>query len=538
MHVTGNEPTARAATHPAGGGDDHCPDSGHPPGWRRIATRCGAPATLLGCFLGLALLRHFDRSPGLFYTVLFAAYTALVFSARRRPRQVSWREMIAVAAVARLLVLWLPLSLSDDLYRYVWDGRVLAAGADPYLTSPDDPSLASLRDELWELTAHRSVESVYPPLAQTAFRFAAAWPDPILAFKAVVATVDLLGCLLLWLCAVRLRLPTARVLWYAWNPLVILEGAGMGHLDPIGVAAAIAATALLLAAPRARGAMAATGAAIAAGGAAAAGILTKLVPVVAVPAWMLLAATRRHAVSFAAAAGLVSAATLLPIVLRSGGLPPGLVRYGVSWEFNGPLFEPLWRFYDRIDLTQFLKSQVPRLGAEALYPWIYPQLLAKVTLAVLLCALLLLALHRAMARSRPARGPEVVEPLRAVDQGHERRALLAVHRSFAAVMLCTATLYPWYLVWVLPTAALLRRHEWLVLSASMQAAYLPRLVGGELYPSYFLLVWSPFLAAFAWRLWRRRRPNSPTGDRRGDQPGNGRKSAVSPHSAPAGSEGR
>ena len=50
-------------------------------------------------------------------------------------------------AGALLALLFAPLVLSSDLYRYIWDGRVQRAGINPYLYPPSAPELAVLRDE-------------------------------------------------------------------------------------------------------------------------------------------------------------------------------------------------------------------------------------------------------------------------------------------------------------------------------------------------------------------------------------------------------
>ena len=70
-----------------------------------------------------------------------------------------------VAALLRVIALPLPPTLSDDIYRYVWDGKVIGAGLNPYLLAPQAADLEPLRDELWDRLPHREVETVYPPVA-------------------------------------------------------------------------------------------------------------------------------------------------------------------------------------------------------------------------------------------------------------------------------------------------------------------------------------------------------------------------------------
>ena len=71
----------------------------------------------------------------------------------------------------RLMVMLSPPFLSSDLYRYVWDGRVQAAGINPYLYIPADPALAGLRDTAIFPHINRAdyAPTIYPPVAQAIF---------------------------------------------------------------------------------------------------------------------------------------------------------------------------------------------------------------------------------------------------------------------------------------------------------------------------------------------------------------------------------
>ncbi|MDP9120593.1 MAG: hypothetical protein M3O15_04370, partial [Acidobacteriota bacterium] len=128
----------------------------------------------------------------------------------------------------RLPLLPLPLTLSDDVLRYVWDGKVASAGRNPYALSPEAEELAPLRDEAWRHLPHRGLPTVYPPLAIAAFSIAARLPFPILAWKGLATAADLAACALLLALARRTGRPEGLAVWYAWNPLAALETAGMG----------------------------------------------------------------------------------------------------------------------------------------------------------------------------------------------------------------------------------------------------------------------------------------------------------------------
>jgi len=159
--------------------------------------------------------------------------------------------VLLVAALARALTFWPPPLQSTDIYRYVWDGKVQWAGINPYRFIPADPALQPLRDEgvgaraLYpNINRAGTAPTIYPPVAQAVFAVSAfVWPG-LWGVKAALLLFDGLaigGALFLLRLA---HLPAERVLIYAWNPLVIWEFAGGGHID--AAATGLVALALVL----------------------------------------------------------------------------------------------------------------------------------------------------------------------------------------------------------------------------------------------------------------------------------------------------
>ena len=72
----------------------------------------------------------------------------------------------------------------------------------------------------------------------------------------------------------------------------------------------------------------------------------------------------------------------------------------------------------------------------------------------------------------------------------------------ASALLLTATLYPWYLLWVLPWAAVTRHRAWIALSASSLLCYVPQVYDVPYLPWVFLAVWAPFWVLFWRSRWR------------------------------------
>ncbi len=440
----------------------------------RLVSVLRAAAPIVGLHAVLLAAGDPAARPAVTLATLGAACAALAWGvgALRAVPGARGPVILAVACLLRLLLLPLPPSLSDDLERYVWDGRVAAAGWNPYELAPGAAELAPLRARWGAEVPHAEVATVYPPLAVALFSIAARLPRPALALKIVFAACDLAACALLLVLARRRGLPEERCALYAWNPLVTLEVAGMGHVEGLGVAAMVAAV-VLLAGPRPR--------ASAAGAAAAAGVLAKLVPVVALPSWARWSGAPAR---FLLAALGLAALALAPVAWASGGIPAGLARYAVAWEFNGPLWEPLWRGLDAAGAAPAVKAALDRLedwtgwheAWNLLYPYVYPQLLAKLVLAAGF-AVFWLAVWR---RGEPVSG---------------------TGRLLGAALLCSAVVYPWYLLWVLPWAALCRHPTWLAASALAPLSYLPQLAGAPLYPWIHLAVWGPCLALLPFSRW-------------------------------------
>jgi len=187
------------------------------------------------------------------------------------------RRMIALIFVFAILfrasLIFSQPSLSDDMYRYIWDGRVQAAGINPYVYPPDATQVASLRDSaIWPRVGWKPYPTIYPAGAELVFAAAwRIWPDNVHWFQAIMVSADLLaGGLLLFLLRALGRSPLA-VLIYLWNPLVIFEVAHAAHADALVLPLLVAA---LLA--RVKGRPALTGVLL--GLAAAEGLKVSLLP--------------------------------------------------------------------------------------------------------------------------------------------------------------------------------------------------------------------------------------------------------------------
>ena len=171
-----------------------------------------------------------------------ACYVVTRWPARSSPvaRWITLALIIFFAVAFRAVLVPQRPYLSADVYRYVWDGRVQAAGVNPYRFVPDDPALSSLRDDKIFQNISREDQrwlSPYPPAAQAIFLLISlARPLSVTAFKAAMSSFDLITVLVLMLVLARSGIDPARAIIFAWHPLIIFESAHSGHIESVFIA--------------------------------------------------------------------------------------------------------------------------------------------------------------------------------------------------------------------------------------------------------------------------------------------------------------
>ncbi len=408
------------------------------------------------------------------YLLLFGAGALLALWAARSLSGSRLRFLILCGALFRATLVLRSPDVSDDVYRFAWDGRVAAAGISPYAFAPTDPAVAHVAPESNARVSHREIRTVYPPVAQAVFR-AGAWAAPreVFALKALLAAADLSIVALLF------RMGGAGggfgAALYAFHPLPITESAGQGHVDSLGIALLLAALVFLSHRRRGR-----------AGLAFALSVLTKYVSAAAV-----LPVVRRG--RLAAAAAFVVAAGAIWLAASRGGASPhgGLGDYAMRWDFNSVIYKGTVAGVEALELPERAKQRFLVLKAKLDHPaWaqeVFPYFSSAFFARALLGLLLLAALLLIDRRSRDAEA----EP--------------GVFASLAAVLFFSPTLHPWYLLWVLPFAARAKEPAFLYLSSVVPLAYaLLYPVPGLPTPVVLAAEFVPFLVLLGWTFRSRR----------------------------------
>jgi hypothetical protein len=291
------------------------------------------------------------------------AFLAAAWLLRKVPRRTAVALILLGGIALQVAAVSAPPQYSTDSYRYIWDGRVQAAGIDPYQYVPAATQLTGLRNDFLfypgaqycfgshpaaELTAgctrinRPTVPTIYPPVAEAYFLavyYLHPADDSSVPIQAAAAAVAVLVTVLLLIGLGRLGRDVRMAALWAWCPTVILEAGNSAHVDVVAVALTAAAI-LALATART------TRRTVAGGILLGLAIATKMTPVLTVPALL-----RRRWVTVAISAASAFVAVYVPHVLLVGakviGFLPGYLqqenytsghRYGIIGLFViGPL---------------------------------------------------------------------------------------------------------------------------------------------------------------------------------------------------------
>ena len=307
---------------------------------------------------------HFSQLT-LLFAVAGAAYAWLLHT------RLPLRWGLGAALAFRLL--WLPATpaLSDDFYRFRWDGLLVSHGHNPFAETPAlllhhppaDSATLPMR-ELRQLLPHLNSPryySVYPPVCQALYGAAAGlFPASQTGFLLVVRGALLLAdagaaALLLWLLPLA-GWPARRALAYLLHPMAIVEVAGNVHMEGVAAFFLLLTGALLVR----RGTRLAAGA-------LALAVATKLLPLLALP---LLARQLRRRHFRWLLGGLVGSLGLLFLPFLSWSL---LLHIGLSldlyfqnFEFNASVFYLLRALGQRLVGYDLVGTLGPLLGAGAI----------------------------------------------------------------------------------------------------------------------------------------------------------------------------
>lgn len=229
--------------------------------------------------------------------------------------------ILAGAVLFRVVLLRGSSTLSDDVYRYQWDGRVQRAHLNPYVVFPNAEGLEWLQNHEHPEPPGEEIPTLYPPLAEFAYRLIETVPG----YKRVSTVLDLASAGVLLLLLAATKQPLHQVLAYAWNPTVLISFALSGHFDSLAIVTFLAAL-LFLITNRQALSMAAL----------ALSFLSKLFP-----ALLLLTFLRRVRLAQVGVFAFLVMAFYVPFLGAGWHLLDGARDYARDWVNNASLFHVL-----------------------------------------------------------------------------------------------------------------------------------------------------------------------------------------------------
>jgi len=232
--------------------------------------------------LDLANGFHYDVNnndmPTVIFLILFTLafwvmFYAIIRLRKTAPTRKSLRIIIGFAILFRIILLPGQLIHENDVYRYLWDGKVFKNGINPYKYAPGDlmmyeknykedyydehsnvtfkaryfnledkkelDQLIDLREEqpvYFSRIGHAQVSTIYPPFVQSIFAFAATMKqDSIILMKLIFVLFDIGVIFIVVGLLKHFKLDRRQCLIYAWSPLVLKEIANAGHYDSVAV---------------------------------------------------------------------------------------------------------------------------------------------------------------------------------------------------------------------------------------------------------------------------------------------------------------
>lgn len=142
-----------------------------------------------------------------------------------------WSMLLILGIALLSRVALLPAAPSDDINRYLWEGKITSQGVSPYQAVADDPFYREHRDIYWEQMNHRERPTAYPPLAIYGFRVINFFSYHPMSYKVTFILLDLFLIATLLALLDHHQRPLHWSLIYALSPISLLSFAAEGHFD-------------------------------------------------------------------------------------------------------------------------------------------------------------------------------------------------------------------------------------------------------------------------------------------------------------------
>ena len=347
-------------------------------------------------------------------------------------RTVLW-AIIIFSLMFRLTLL--PVTPSDDIYRYLWEGKLQLNGISPYSHPPESSSLEHLRDGFFSGINHKHLSTIYPPLTLMVFAVSDFVSHSIISMKSVFLIFDVLSIFILLKFLRMMGKDPHNVLTYAWSPLILISFAARGHCDSLQIFLVILALYLCAVRKNLRTVFS-----------IALAVMSKFIFVIIAPFLIPGKKLKYVVVLFA-----VIAALYLPYISAGKGLFSTLLHFGTQYHFN--------------DSAHFL-----------IFCLCIGSPLASKIVTALIFGSVLLFLYKKHSNLFITDNSEH-SPL--PNGGSEKRGNIDMNNfvlnyAFVAIgtfLILAPTLHPWYLTWIIPFLCFNKNRAWLILTGTVICYY-------------------------------------------------------------------
>jgi hypothetical protein len=291
-----------------------------------------------GLFALLFFLYHIlPLRPIISYSVVYILTSMLfiplsvLFITRTNIRKSDFHILLAIALILRIELIFVQPTGSNDYYRYLWDGKVIAHHINPYKYAPDDPALFKLHSNTLPSEVNfPHIKTIYPPFAE--YIFCTAYligGEGFIGLKIIVLIFDLLTMMGIFLILDKLELRRENVLLYALSPLVLFQFFVDAHVDAFGIPFLVYALFFYL-----------DGKKILSYVLLGLSICIKPAPLILIPIILFTEKNRLEKLKVILIPAIVCAFFYVPFVF-SGSPFQALVQYAENWTFNGIVFDLL-----------------------------------------------------------------------------------------------------------------------------------------------------------------------------------------------------
>ncbi len=370
------------------------------------------------------------------YTASFIIYIFTVFYISKNEEETNAQDNNSQGAVLWAIIIFalmfrltlLPVAPSDDIYRYLWEGKLQLVGISPYSHPPESANLEHLRDSFFSEINHKHLSTIYPPLTLMVFAISDYLSHTIISMKSVFLVFDILSIfILLRLLRVMGKGPL-NVLTYAWSPLILISFAARGHCDSLQIFFVILALYLCAMKNVLRTAVSI--------GLAA---MSKFIFIIIAP-FLVSGKKRTYAIALLSVIGIL----YLPYMSAGKGLFSTLFHFGAQYHFN-----------DSAHFIIFCLCVGSPLASKIVTALIFGTVL-----------LFLYKKHLTLVIPENKDGFGNAEQMKM-----NGTALSLAFVAIGAFLILTPTLHPWYLTWIVPFLCFNKNRAWLVLTGTVICYY-------------------------------------------------------------------